>query len=304
MNDEQWDIIYQNKWKIAMTELVCGLNNITEQTKVTCFRNDREQSLIETVAKEVRVALIYNGISHVVMMASPTALKEFAIGFSLSESIIDDIKDIRSIDIETIETGILVHIAISPRSFLHLKAHRRSLAGRTGCGLCGVEQIEQTVKPIVKVTGTEKFNLNSLKKALSSLHQHQTAFNLTGATHAAAMLSAEGDIISCFEDVGRHVALDKLIGHISSDNKYRQSALLLTSRASFEMVQKAAISNISIVFAISSATSLAIEIAQKSNITLVGFCRENRVTIYTHPERLYLCNETLSNVNNNNLAVM
>jgi len=287
-----------------MTELVCGLNHITEQAEVTCFRNDREQVLIETVAKEVRVALIYNGISHVVMMACPSALKEFAIGFSLSESIINDVKDIRSIDIETIATGILVHIAISQRSFMHLKAHRRSLAGRTGCGLCGIEQIEQTVKPIVKVTGTEKFDLNSLKKALANLHKHQTAFNLTGATHAAAMLSAEGDIISCFEDVGRHVALDKLIGHISYDNNSRQSALLLTSRASFEMVQKAASSNISIVFAISSATSLAIDIAHKSNITLVGFCRENRVTIYTHPQRLYLCNKKPSNVKNNNLAVM
>ena len=287
-----------------MTELVCGLNHITEQAEVTCFRNDREQVLIETVAKEVRVALIYNGISHVVMMACPSALKEFAIGFSLSESIINDVKDIRSIDIETIATGILVHIAISQRSFMHLKAHRRSLAGRTGCGLCGIEQIEQTVKPIVKVTGTEKFDLNSLKKALANLHKHQTAFNLTGATHAAAMLSAEGDIISCFEDVGRHVALDKLIGHISYDNNSRQSALLLTSRASFEMVQKAASSNISIVFAISSATSLAIDIAHKSNITLVGFCRENRVTIYTHPQRLYLCNKKTSNVKHNNLAVM
>jgi FdhD protein len=287
-----------------MTELTCELNNITEQTEVTCFRNDREHSLIETVAKEVRVALLYNGISHVVMMASPTALKEFAIGFSLSESIIEDIKDIRSIEIETIVTGILVHIEISQRCFMHLKAHRRSLAGRTGCGLCGVEQIEQTVKPIVKVTGTENFDLNSLKKALANLHKHQTAFNLTGATHAAAMLSAEGDIISCFEDVGRHVALDKLIGHIYSDSQARQPALLLTSRASFEMVQKAAISNISIVFAISSATSLAIDIAHKSNITLVGFCRENRVTIYTHPQRLYLCNKTLIDVKNNNLAVM
>ncbi|MDR8525362.1 MULTISPECIES: formate dehydrogenase accessory sulfurtransferase FdhD [Shewanella] len=287
-----------------MTELVCGLNNITEQASVTCFRNDREQSLIETVAKEVRVALIYNGISHVVMMACPTALKEFAIGFSLSESIIESVRDIRAIEIETIASGVLVHIEIAPRCFMQLKAHRRSLAGRTGCGLCGVEQIEQTVKPIVKVTKDTRFDLNSLKIALANLHKHQTAFNLTGATHAAAMLSAEGDIISCFEDVGRHVALDKLIGHINIDKQARHAALLLTSRASFEMVQKAAIANISIIFAISSATSLAIDIANKSNITLVGFCRENRVTIYTHPQRLYLCNETLSDVENNNLAVV
>ncbi|GIU03349.1 sulfurtransferase FdhD [Shewanella sp. c952] len=287
-----------------MTELVCGLNNITEQAEVTCFRNDREQALIETIAKEVRVALIYNGISHVVMMACPTALREFAIGFSLSESIIGEVKDIRSIEVEPITAGVLVHITISPRSFAHLKSHRRSLAGRTGCGLCGVEQIEQTLKPTIRVENSNKFNLNSLKKALAYLHKHQTTFNLTGATHAAAMLSAEGDIISCFEDVGRHVALDKLIGHTAINNDSRQAALLLTSRASFEMVQKAATANISIVFAISSATSLAIEIAHKSNITLVGFCRENRVTIYTHPQRLYLCNKTLSNVNRNNLAVM
>ncbi|MBW8182990.1 formate dehydrogenase accessory sulfurtransferase FdhD [Shewanella nanhaiensis] len=287
-----------------MTEALFSSNSITEQAEVTCFRNDREQLLIEMVAKEVRVALIYNGISHVVMMACPTALKEFAIGFSLSESIIETVKDIRSIDIEPVDNGILVHIELSSRCFMQLKAHRRSLAGRTGCGICGVEQIEQTVKPIVKVTGTERFNLQSLKHALINLHKHQAAFNLTGATHAAATLSAEGEVISCFEDVGRHVALDKLIGHICCENQTRHSALLLTSRASFEMVQKAAIANISIIFAISSATSLAIEIANRSNITLVGFCRENRVTIYTHPERLYLCNEILSDFENNNLAVM
>ena len=287
-----------------MMELVCGLNNVTEQVEVTCFRNDRKQTLIETVATEVRVALIYNGVSHVVMMASPTALKEFAIGFSLSESIIQRTQDIRGIEIEEIATGILIHIEISQRCFMQLKEHRRSLSGRTGCGICGVEQIEQTVKPTVKVTGTKRFDLTHLKRALANLHKHQQTFNLTGATHAAAMLSAEGEITSCFEDVGRHVALDKLIGHMSTDHSSDQTALLLTSRASFEMVQKAAIANISIVFAISSATSLAIDIAHKSNITLVGFCRENRVTIYTHPQRLYLENETSTGIENSHLAVV
>ncbi|MEC4724385.1 formate dehydrogenase accessory sulfurtransferase FdhD [Shewanella sp. D64] len=287
-----------------MMELVCGPNNITEQVEVTCFRNDRKQTLIETVATEVRVALIYNGISHVVMMASPTALKEFAIGFSLSESIIKNAQDIRAIEVEQIETGILIHIEISQRCFMQLKQHRRSLAGRTGCGICGVEQIEQTVKPTVKVTGKKQFDLTYLKRALANLHKYQQTFNLTGATHAAAMLSAEGEITSCFEDVGRHVALDKLIGHISTDKSSVQTALLLTSRASFEMVQKAAVANISIVFAISSATSLAIEIAHKSNITLVGFCRENRVTIYTHPQRLFLGNEQLTTDEHSQFSVM
>ncbi|MGL4473319.1 MAG: formate dehydrogenase accessory sulfurtransferase FdhD [Shewanella sp.] len=269
----------------------CELNNVTHQFDVKCFRNQRAQHLVETVASEVRVALIYNGISHVVMMASPMFIKEFAIGFSLSEAIITQLSDIRGIEIETIASGLLVHIEINQRCFMQLKESRRSMAGRTGCGLCGVEQIEQTIKPIVQVSNNKTFNLIHLKTALDNLHHHQTTFNLTGATHAAAMLTATGDISSCFEDVGRHVALDKLIGHIAAHDKANNAAILLTSRASFEMVQKAAMANISIIFAISSATSLAIEIAQQSNITLVGFCRDSRVTIYTHPERLHLTPE-------------
>ncbi|WP_372828699.1 formate dehydrogenase accessory sulfurtransferase FdhD [Shewanella sp. UCD-KL12] len=262
------------------------LDNVIEQKTVRCFRNFRESKIIESVASEARVALIYNGISHTVMMASPADLECFAIGFTLSERIVEKMSDIKSIDVEPNSSGVLIHIEITNRCFMALKEQRRNMAGRTGCGLCGVAQLEHAVKPITRVDNNNEFNINLLPHSLEQLAKVQSMFNITGATHAAISLSDNGDIISSYEDIGRHIALDKLIGSYSKYNKPSPSAIMLTSRASFEMVQKSASANIEIIFAISAATSLAIELAEQSNITLVGFCRNNRATIYTHPQRI------------------
>lgn len=239
------------------------------------------------LAEEVPVALVYNGISHVVMMASPKDLELFAIGFSLSEGIIDHPQEIYGMDVVQACNGLEVQIELSSRRFMGLKERRRALAGRTGCGVCGVEQLNDIGKPVAPLPFTQIFNLGNLDKALEHLNDVQPIGQLSGCTHAAAWVLPAGEIIGGHEDVGRHVALDKLLGRRARENAvWQQGAALVSSRASYEMVQKAAMCGVEILFAVSAATTLAVEVAERCNLTLVGFCKPGRATIYTHPQRL------------------
>jgi len=239
------------------------------------------------LAEEVPVALVYNGISHVVMMASPKDLELFAIGFSLSEGIIDHPQEIYGMDVVQACNGLEVQIELSSRRFMGLKERRRALAGRTGCGVCGVEQLNDIGKPVAPLPFTQTFNLGNLDKALEHLNDVQPIGQLSGCTHAAAWVLPAGEIIGGHEDVGRHVALDKLLGRRARENAvWQQGAALVSSRASYEMVQKAAMCGVEILFAVSAATTLAVEVAESCNLTLVGFCKPGRATIYTHPQRL------------------
>lgn len=259
---------------------------VVTERKVTLLEQGQASELTDYVANEVRVALVYNGISHTVMLASPENLEEFAIGFTLSERIVSHVNEIKGVDLEFTPEGVLIQVEITQRCFMELKQQRRNMAGRTGCGLCGVAQLEEAVKPVIRVDSDARFNIDHLQIALGQLKENQHHFKLTGATHAAMGLDQDGQIIAAFEDIGRHIALDKLIGGFSMRQAQRPVAVLLTSRASFEMVQKAASANIQILFAMSAVTSLALELAEKSNITLIGFCRNGRATLYTHGYRL------------------
>lgn len=239
------------------------------------------------LAEEVPVALVYNGISHVVMMASPKDLELFAIGFSLSEGIIAHPQEIYGMDVVQACNGLEVQIELSSRRFMGLKERRRALAGRTGCGVCGVEQLNDIGKPVAPLPFTQTFNLGNLDKALEHLNDVQPIGQLSGCTHAAAWLLPSGEIVGGHEDVGRHVALDKLLGRRArEDAVWQQGAALVSSRASYEMVQKAAMCGVEILFAVSAATTLAVEVAERCNLTLVGFCKPGRATIYTQPQRL------------------
>jgi len=239
------------------------------------------------LAEEVPVALVYNGISHVVMMASPKDLELFAIGFSLSEGIIDHPQEIYGMDVVQACNGLEVQIELSSRRFMGLKERRRALAGRTGCGVCGVEQLNDIGKPIIPLPFTQTFNLAHLDRALVHLNDVQPIGQLSGCTHAAAWVLPSGSIAGGHEDVGRHVALDKLLGRRARENNvWQQGAALVSSRASYEMVQKSAMCGVEILFAVSAATTLAVEVAERCNLTLVGFCKPGRATIYTHPQRL------------------
>ncbi|GGY93119.1 MULTISPECIES: formate dehydrogenase accessory sulfurtransferase FdhD [Shewanella] len=260
--------------------------DVVVEKNITLFERDKCSELTDKLANEVRVALVYNGISHTVMLASPQDLEEFAIGFTLSERIVSNINEIKGIDVERVENGIIIHIEITQRCFVDLKEHRRSMAGRTGCGLCGVAQLDDAVKPIKTVDSDAVFNMEFLSSVLATAKMKQSNFELTGATHAALGLNSKGEVIYIYEDIGRHIALDKLIGAFSRRNAEKPVAVLLTSRASFEMVQKAASAGIQILFAMSAVTALAAELAEKSNITLVGFCRNGRANVYSHSFRL------------------
>lgn len=239
------------------------------------------------LAEEVPVALVYNGISHVVMMASPKDLELFAIGFSLSEGIIAHPQDIYGMDVVQACNGLEVQIELSSRRFMGLKERRRALAGRTGCGVCGVEQLNDIGKPVAPLPFTQTFNLANLDHALAHLNDVQPIGQLSGCTHAAAWVLPSGEIAGGHEDVGRHVALDKLMGRRARESDlWQHGAALVSSRASYEMVQKSAMCGVEILFAVSAATTLAVEVAERCNLTLVGFCKPGRATVYTHPQRL------------------
>lgn len=248
-------------------------------------RDDLTQAQPDWLAEEVPVALVYNGISHVVMMASPKDLELFALGFSLSEGIIESSQEIYGMDVEKGCNGIEVQIELSSRRFMGLKERRRAMAGRTGCGVCGVEQLNEIGRPVAPLPFTQTFPLSLLDDALRQLNDFQPVGQLTGCTHAAAWINADGAVPGGHEDIGRHVALDKLLGRRAQEG-WREGAAMVSSRASYEMVQKSAMCGVEILFAVSAATTLAVEVAERCNLTLVGFAKPGRATVYTHPQRL------------------
>ena len=184
--------------------------------------------------------------------------------------------------------GVEVQIELSSRRFMGLKERRRALAGRTGCGVCGVEQLNDIGKPVQPLPFQPDLCALLISiSALKHLNEVQPIGRLTGCTHAAAWVRPDGELAGGHEDVGRHVALDKLLGRRSAEGEgWQRGAALVSSRASYEMVQKAAMCGVEILFAVSAATTLAVEVAERCNLTLVGFCRPGRATIYTHPQRL------------------
>jgi FdhD protein/phenylacetyl-CoA:acceptor oxidoreductase accessory protein len=242
----------------------------------------------ETVAEEVPVALVYNGISHAVMLATPLDLEDFALGFSLSECIVGRPSEIHDLDIIERANGIEVHMELSAQRAHALKAHRRTLAGRTGCGLCGTESLDQVARRATTVESGAVLAEGALQRALAELQGMQHLFHLTGAVHAAAWCGVDGHVDLVREDVGRHNALDKLIGSLASQRRaFDQGFVLMTSRASYEIVQKAAAAGIAVVAAVSAPTGMAVRVAIDSGVTLIGFVRGERHCVYSHPQRVH-----------------
>jgi len=237
----------------------------------------------DLVAEEVPVAMIYNGVSHAVMMASPCDLKDFALGFSLSEGILQRPDQLFSIGITAGEDGIEVDMHIAGDCYARLREQRRNMAGRTGCGLCGTESLAYVVRALEPVTEQPLPSDEAVQAALKNLKSHQPLQSQTGATHGAAWCDAQGRIVLAREDVGRHNALDKLIGaglREHGEQAFRDGFALISSRASFEMVQKGASAGIATLVAVSAPTALAIREARKSGMNLIGFARPGRHVIY------------------------
>jgi FdhD protein len=241
----------------------------------------------DQIASEVPVALTYNRRSHVVMMATPADLEDFALGFSLTEGIISDPEELIAIRVLPREQGLEVAMTVSEACFERLQQQRRNLTGRTGCGLCGAESLDQALRRPASVSHELRVTHAALQAAVEALQTPQPLQARTGAIHCAAWCSAEGEILSAREDVGRHNALDKLIGHLRTGrDRSPERFILVSSRASYEMVYKAAAAGAELLLAASAPTDLAIEFARNAGITLVGFARPGRHNIYTFPERI------------------
>lgn len=266
--------------------LTRGAETLAEVSVLRC-RNGEHSASADVLAVEVPVALEYNGISHVVMLASPNDLEDFALGFSLTEGIIANASELYDAEVETRDDGLLVHLQIASERFAKLKERRRNMTGRTGCGLCGTEALDQVRRVVSPVTHRHRFADHQLMAGMRAMQALQPLQQQSGATHAAAWMNARGEVTLVREDVGRHNALDKLIGAlVSCETDFSSGALLITSRASYEMVQKAALMNIGLIAAISAPTSLAVDLAASAGLTLIGFMRDHSYVIYTHPERL------------------
>jgi FdhD protein len=239
-------------------------------------------SRLDDLAEELPVAFEYNGISHAVMLATPADLEDFAVGFSLSEGIVARRQDIYGIEVGESAAGITLQIEIAGEAFVRLKAHRRSLTGRTGCGLCGVESLDQVQRELSPLPHGEPFPLAALYAGMRSLPLQQLVQQATGATHAACRVGRDGAISHVREDVGRHNALDKTLGALARDGiDAAGDALIITSRASFEMVQKAAALGIGTLAAVSAPTAAAVRLAEKLNLTLIGFLRQESCVTYS-----------------------
>jgi len=260
---------------------------VLEKLKVDRWKNFTHSTSEDLVAVETPVAIEYNGISHAVMLASPANLKDFAMGFSLTEGIIKSVDEMYDCEIVHQADGVVVKAAISSKRFMNLKERRRNLTGRTGCGLCGVETIEQAVRHHEPVMHRHAISEMLLTNGMRKMQDLQPMHKSCGATHAAAWMNLDGDIICVREDVGRHNALDKLIGNLSYWGcDFTKGVALITSRASYEMVQKCAAMGIGFITAISAPTSLAARLAKESGVTLVGYMREQSYVAYAHPERI------------------
>lgn len=259
----------------------------SEEVRIGRWRAGATSAATDRVAVEVPVALSYNGVSHTVMLASPRDLEDFALGFSLTEGIVQTPREMRDIEIETTNKGVLVHMTIASERFETLKDRRRSMAGRTGCGLCGAESLDQVVRPLPPVSATTRFTPEAIQRAAGEMGGWQVLQKETGATHAAAWFDEAGKIHALREDVGRHNALDKLIGALAkAPADVPAGAFMVTSRASYEMVQKSVSAGVGLLAAVSAPTAFAIERAEDWNLTLVGFVRPGSSVTYSRAWRL------------------
>jgi FdhD protein len=275
-----------------LIEQMMSTQHGADASSSVAIRRLRADAWLDTdddVVEEVPIALEYNGISHAVMLASPRDLEEFALGFSLSEGICADINECYDIDIVPSDDGITLQIQIATEAFVKLKEKRRNLTGRTGCGLCGTESLEQVLRPLIQCSMKQPISAASIRRALAELTAHQPLSRVTGGAHAAAWCSANGELLAVFEDVGRHNALDKLIGAMAKRKLDPQTGfVLMTSRASVELVQKSATFGIAALVAISAPTGLAIRTAKSCGMALVAFARQNGFVVYANGQHIRL----------------
>ncbi len=253
----------------------------------TVWRDGTARSGVRIVPRETPIALTYNRSTHAVMLASPTDLEDFAIGFSLSEGVITNPADILALEIVEVPDGIECRMDLAEDRLHALTRRQRRLAGPSGCGLCGLDSLAAAIRPAPSVPAGRTFTPGMIQDAMASMQAAQTLNATTHAVHAAGFWTVDQGLIALREDVGRHNALDKLAGALAlTETSAAGGLVLLSSRVSVEMVQKAATLGAPVVVAISAPTSLAIGVANAAGITLVGVARADGFEVFTHLNRI------------------
>ncbi|MGE0420605.1 MAG: formate dehydrogenase accessory sulfurtransferase FdhD [Acetobacteraceae bacterium] len=239
------------------------------------------------VAEETPVALTYQRATHAVMLASPDDLEDFAIGFSLSEGIITDPAQIVSLEVVALPDGIELRMDLASDRLHALTRRQRRIAGPSGCGLCGMDSLAEAIRPPPTVPSGPILTPDAIATALDTLWPAQRLNQATRAAHAAAFWTPVQGLVALREDIGRHNALDKLIGAMARQARgAADGVLLLSSRVSLEMAQKAAIMGVPVIVAVSAPTALAIDVAEAAGITLIGIARADGFEVFTHPQRI------------------
>lgn len=241
----------------------------------------------EEVAVERPAALTINGISQAVMLATPLDLEDFGLGLALAEGWLQHPAELLDVEVQTAPQGLVVQMQVTAQAEQRVRQRRRTLAGRTGCGLCGVESLDALATLDVPTVAALDLDPALLTRGMQALQQAQVLNARCGGLHGAACLDAQGHLLLAREDVGRHNALDKTIGALALQRlDAADGALLVTSRASYELVLKSAAAGAGVLAAMSAPTALAIQSAQQLGLTLVGFARGASLVVYTHGWRL------------------
>ena len=258
----------------------------TLSTQGRAVQNGVARDIHRTLPEEVPVAVVFNGSTLAVMMATPQDIADFAHGFAWTEGAVTDASQIERFEIVEHEAGIEARFWLCDDRAKVLATRRRAMAGPVGCGLCGIDSLDQALRPVPQVQSDLVFAASEVAAATDQLRTHQPLHDQTRAVHAAGLLLPGQGIILAREDVGRHNALDKLIGAARGDIDLSQAAIVMTSRVSVELVQKTAIAGCPILIAVSAPTVQALRVAETAGITVAAFARGGGFDVYSHPQRI------------------
>jgi len=259
----------------------------SHQATTVHVRDGKAQQADRMLADEEAVALSYGGTTHAVMMATPQDLIDFATGFSLTEGLITNANEIEAITLQPLDLGIDVQIDLNTNQRAAFQARRRHMAGPVGCGLCGIESIEAAMRSLPRLDSDLRVAVSDIGRAVAALSQGQKLNQVTRCAHAAGFYVVGRGLVALREDIGRHNALDKLIGALLRKGEdISQGMIVVTSRLSVEMVQKTALAGAPILIAISAPTARAVSDGTSANMTLIARARGDDFEIYTHPQRI------------------